>query len=117
MHRGCINSVVWNPSGSLLLTGSDDAFLKLTDPFAPPSVEATPKWTLRTKHKGNIFCARFLPCGDDHIVSCSGDGVVHYTQLERSEEENGLAKFRCHEGTCYQLVVVQGEGRQWMSCG
>ena len=33
-HRGCVNTVAWNESGTLLLSGSDDRRLIVTDPFS-----------------------------------------------------------------------------------
>ena len=32
-HRGCVNTVAWNEAGTLLLSGSDDRRLVVTDPF------------------------------------------------------------------------------------
>ena len=33
-HRGCVNTVAWNEAGTLLLSGSDDRRLIVTDPFS-----------------------------------------------------------------------------------
>ena len=33
-HRGCVNTVAWNEAGTLLLSGSDDRRLVVTDPFS-----------------------------------------------------------------------------------
>ena len=33
-HRGCVNTVSWNAAGTLLLSGSDDRRLIVTDPFS-----------------------------------------------------------------------------------
>ena len=33
VHAGCVNTVAWNCSGSLLLSGSDDHRLVLTNPY------------------------------------------------------------------------------------
>ena len=39
VHAGCVNTVAWNCSGSLLLSGSDDHRLVLTNPY-------THRWAL-----------------------------------------------------------------------
>ena len=33
VHAGCVNTLSWNYSGTLLLSGSDDHKLVLTNPF------------------------------------------------------------------------------------
>ena len=33
-HKGCVNTVAWNEAGTLLLSGSDDRRLIVTDPFS-----------------------------------------------------------------------------------
>jgi len=97
VHKGCVNTISWNDKGTYILSGSDDLRLKITDPFAKvPKV----KVDCKTSHRSNIFSAKFLPFSDDvRIVSCSGDGVSLYTNLNNTEEENALCRFLCHEGT------------------
>ncbi len=74
-HRGCVNSVVWNDGGSLLLSGSDDHRLVVTEPHTKRVVA-----DVETAHRANIFSAKFLPgSGDSKIVSCAGDGTLLYT--------------------------------------
>ena len=34
VHNGCVNSICWNNSGTLLLSGSDDQHLVLTNPYS-----------------------------------------------------------------------------------
>lgn len=75
VHKGCVNTICWNDSGSLILSGSDDQHLVITNGFSY-KVEAN----CVTSHKANIFSAKFLPYTNDlQIVSCSGDGVVLHT--------------------------------------
>lgn len=72
----------------------------------------------KTPHRSNIFCARFLPLSSDtRVVSCSGDGLIRYTCVDRSAEENLPRKFNCHDGTCYKLLTVPNEPHSFMSCG
>lgn len=71
IHRGCVNSVQWNEVGSLLLTAGDDKHIVITNPFSYKVVV-----DYQTKHKNNIFCAKFLPTSNNHIISSGGDGSV-----------------------------------------
>ena len=36
------------------------------------------------------------------IVSCAGDGMIHFTDLER-ESTYGQFQFDCHAGTTYEV--------------
>lgn len=71
IHQGCVNSVNWNDSGSLLLSAGDDYHLVITNPFTH-----TVCVDYKTQHKTNIFCAKFLPTTDNRVISCSADGAV-----------------------------------------
>lgn len=115
VHNGCVNSICWNDRGDKILSGSDDQRIVITEPFG-----YAPKILLdyKTPHRSNIFCARFLPLsGDNRVVSCSGDGLIHYSEIERSPLENETKKFNCHDGTCYKLITVPNEAHSFMSCG
>ena len=71
-HTGCVNTVSFNPSGELLVSGSDDKEIILWN------------WARKTQvlsydsgHQGNVFQARVMPYSDNHtIVSCAADGQV-----------------------------------------
>lgn len=61
--------------------------------------------TIRSGHRANIFSAKFLPCTNDkQIVSCSGDGVIFYTNVEQDAETNRQCQFTCHYGTTYEVL-------------
>ncbi|XP_063708016.1 DDB1- and CUL4-associated factor 6-like [Culicoides brevitarsis] len=113
VHNGCVNTVFWNKSGQLLLSGSDDIHFVLTDPFSG-------KVQVRHKslHRANIFSAKFLPGGNDRrIISCSGDGMVAFTDLS-SPEEIQADYFNCHGSTTsYEVMSVPNEPDIFMSCG
>jgi DDB1- and CUL4-associated factor 6 len=122
-----VNSIVWNESGDKILSGSDDQKLVITNPF---NSKVHVKYT--TVHRSNIFSAKFLPQGDNRIVSCSGNGSVLYTDLESvpltldektltggsfraSVEEANY--FNCHTGTAYEVITIPCESNSFMSCG
>ncbi|XP_070191323.1 DDB1- and CUL4-associated factor 6-like isoform X2 [Littorina saxatilis] len=112
VHRGCVNTIAWNESGTSILSGSDDQHLVISNPFSGQT-----KASIRSGHHSNIFCAKFLPNSQDQeIVSCSGAGSIYYTQVDR-EDMYGKCLFDCHVGTTYELVVVPSEARTFLTCG
>lgn len=127
VHKGCVNSIVWNETGDKILSGSDDQKLVITNPFTS---KVYVKYT--TLHRSNIFSAKFLPQGDNRIVSCSGNGSVLYTDLESvplTLEEETLTGgsyrasveqanyFSCHNGTTYEVIPIPSEPNSFLSCG
>uniref|UniRef100_A0A5F9DTT0 DDB1 and CUL4 associated factor 6 n=1 Tax=Oryctolagus cuniculus TaxID=9986 RepID=A0A5F9DTT0_RABIT len=74
--------------------------------------------TIRSGHRANIFSAKFLPCTNDkQIVSCSGDGVIFYTNVEQDAESNRQCQFTCHYGTTYEIMTVPNDPYTFLSCG
>ncbi|XP_025781994.1 DDB1- and CUL4-associated factor 6 isoform X3 [Puma concolor] len=74
--------------------------------------------TVRSGHRANIFSAKFLPCTNDkQIVSCSGDGVIFYTNVEQDAETNRQCQFTCHYGTTYEIMTVPNDPYTFLSCG
>lgn len=55
-------------------------------------------------------------CGDTQIVSCSGDGIILYTDLNKPSETL-YNKFLCHNGTAYEIVTIQNDPNMFISCG
>ncbi|XP_058445302.1 DDB1- and CUL4-associated factor 6-like [Malaya genurostris] len=120
VHKGCVNTVSWSDDGQLLLSGSDDQHIVISSPFTGRTL-----FQHKTTHRANIFSARFLPqSGNREIVSCSGDGIVLYTELKNvalqpaEAHERNLNYFNCHSnGTTYEVLTVPSEPRSFMSCG
>lgn len=112
VHRGCVNTVVWDTPGNLLLSGSDDQQLVICDPW-----ERMTKMRIHTAHRANIFSAKFMPhTANKKIVSCSGDGIVIYTDVEKQEETHDC-KFTCHYSTCYDVVTLPDDPHTFLTCG
>ncbi|CAK9820866.1 DDB1- and CUL4-associated factor 6 [Anthophora plagiata] len=112
VHNGCVNSVCWNATGELILSGSDDQHLVLTNAY---NYEVLTDY--KTSHRANIFSAKFLPNSGDHrIVSCSGDGIILYTDLMR-RTNTFHNQFNCHSGTTYEIATIPGEPHNFLSCG
>jgi len=71
-HRGCVNTVSFNESGDILLSGSDDRRVILWD-WEIGRV----KLSFHSGHGNNVFQAKFMPYSDDRsIVTCAADGQV-----------------------------------------
>ncbi|XP_051003721.1 DDB1- and CUL4-associated factor 6 isoform X3 [Acomys russatus] len=113
VHDGCVNTICWNDTGEYILSGSDDTKLVISNPYSRKILT-----TIRSGHRANIFSAKFLPCTDDkQIVSCSGDGVIFYTNIEQDAETNRQCQFTCHYGTTYEIMTVPNDPYTFLSCG
>ncbi|XP_035860121.1 DDB1- and CUL4-associated factor 6 isoform X5 [Sander lucioperca] len=113
VHDGCVNTISWNDTGEYLLSGSDDTFLVISNPY-----NKKVKKSIRSGHRANIFSAKFMPhTNDQEIISCSGDGIIYYTNTEKSPEHNRQCQFTCHYGTAYEIMTVPNDPYTFLSCG
>ncbi|KAI3979004.1 hypothetical protein MKX01_016179 [Papaver californicum] len=110
-HQGCVNSVAWNSSGSLLVSGSDDALINIWSYSSRKLLH-----TIESGHSANIFCAKFVPetC-DEVVVSGAGDAEVRQFNLSLLNAgkpgENAIepsALFQCHSRRVKKLAVEVG---------
>ncbi|CAG9859508.1 unnamed protein product [Phyllotreta striolata] len=113
IHQGCVNTICWNDSGEYILSGSDDQHLVITNGHNYKVLA-----NHSTKHHANIFSAKFLPCtNDEQIVSCSGDGIIIHTDLNRNDGSFDKL-FNCHAGTTtYEVITIPNEPYSFLSCG
>ncbi|NXL42963.1 DCAF6 factor, partial [Podilymbus podiceps] len=108
-----VNTICWNDTGEYILSGSDDTNLVISNPYSRKVLT-----TIRSGHRANIFSAKFLPCTNDkQIVSCSGDGVIFYTNVEQDAETNRQCQYTCHYGTTYEIMTVPNDPYTFLSCG
>uniref|UniRef100_UPI0037E92218 DDB1- and CUL4-associated factor 6 isoform X2 n=1 Tax=Semicossyphus pulcher TaxID=241346 RepID=UPI0037E92218 len=113
VHDGCVNTISWNDTGEYILSGSDDTFLVITNPY-----NKKVKKSIRSGHRANIFSAKFMPhTNGQEIISCSGDGIIYYTHTEKSPEHNRQCQFTCHYGTAYEIMTVPNDPYTFLSCG
>ncbi|XVF69366.1 hypothetical protein PTKIN_Ptkin11bG0075900 [Pterospermum kingtungense] len=111
-HEGCVNTVGFNSTGDLLVSGSDDRHIMLWN-------WATKSRTLSyaSGHLDNIFQARIMPFTDDkRIITSSADGQVRLGEIS----ENGQVRTRRmgkHEGRVHDLAVEPGSPHIFYSCG
>ena len=84
-HTGCVNSIRWDETGKLLVSGSDDRELGIWT--------LDPSWTFRllshhsTQHEHNIFDAVFRPGRPSEVVSCAADGTICFSDLQARQCE------------------------------
>lgn len=55
-HTGCVNTIAWNASGSLLVSGSDDTRVNVWDYGSRRLL-----YSVDSGHSANIFCTKFMP--------------------------------------------------------
>ncbi|XP_071440357.1 DDB1- and CUL4-associated factor 6-like isoform X2 [Hetaerina americana] len=112
VHNGCVNTISWNRTGEYILSGSDDQHIVLTNAYSYRVLTDH-----KTSHRANIFSAKFLPnTGDHHVISCSGDGIILFTDLTR-QVETYYNQFNCHSGTTYEVMTIPGDSHSFLSCG
>lgn len=71
-HKGAVNTISFNSSGSLLLSASDDETAVLWS-----MEEAAPALMFHTGHGNDVLHAQFMPLSDDRsIVTCGADAEV-----------------------------------------
>ncbi|KAM3934421.1 DDB1- and CUL4-associated factor 6 isoform 2-T5 [Leptodactylus fuscus] len=113
VHDGCVNTIFWNSTGEYILSGSDDTTLVICNPYNKKVLTR-----IRSGHRANIFSAKFLPLTNDkQIISCSGDGVIYYTNIDKDAETNKQCQFTCHYGTAYEIMTVPNDPYTFLSCG
>jgi WD repeat-containing protein 42A len=72
-HKGAVNSICFNTSGSLLLSSSDDETAVLWNLEEPASA-----LKFHTGHGNDVLDARFMPLSDDQsIITCGADAEVY----------------------------------------
>ncbi|KAL7201878.1 hypothetical protein ACSBR1_033553 [Camellia fascicularis] len=111
-HEGCVNTVQFNSSGDLLVSGSDDRKVMFWN-WATKTLE----FSYPSGHLENIFQVRIMPFTDDRkIVTSSADGQVRLGQvLDNGEVETKMLAE--HQGRVHNIVVEPGNPHILYSCG
>ncbi|KAL9238428.1 hypothetical protein vseg_012849 [Gypsophila vaccaria] len=111
-HRGCVNTVSFNESGEILLSGSDDRRVIMWD-WEVGRV----KLSFHSGHDNNVFQAKFMPFSDDcSIVTCAADGQVRHAQiLEGGRVDTSL--LGKHLGRAHKLAIEPGSPHIFYTCG
>ncbi|TVU47464.1 hypothetical protein EJB05_07067 [Eragrostis curvula] len=111
-HDGCVNTVSFNPSGDLLVSGSDDMNIILWDWLAK-----TKRLVYPSGHQENVFHARVMPFTDDStIVTAAADGQVRVGQLKEGGEVT-TKQIGEHDDRVHKLALEPGSPHIFYSCG
>lgn len=112
-HRGCVNALSFNTSGSMLASGSDDFHIAIWDWARDKTIT-----TFNSHHRNNVFQSKFLPLsGDAHIVSCARDGQVRLAELSSSGEYKSTRKLAKHNGPAHKLATLPTSPHVVLSAG
>ncbi|XP_030505726.2 uncharacterized protein LOC115720700 isoform X1 [Cannabis sativa] len=111
-HKGCVNTVEFNSSGDLLVSGSDDKQVMFWD-----WATKTRRLSYASGHHDNIFQARIMPFTNDRrVVTSAGDGQIRLGQV-LDDGQVHTKKLGRHQGRVYKLAVEPGSSHILYSCG
>ncbi|EFJ45684.1 hypothetical protein VOLCADRAFT_42270, partial [Volvox carteri f. nagariensis] len=113
-HGGCVNTVSFNPTGDLLVSGSDDQSVMLWD-----WRRGLRRLRFEPGHTNNIFqasrtaargchrlLARFLPGSHDKtLVSCAADGQVRVSYFREGSSRPFTKRLHRHMGRAHKLAL------------
>uniref|UniRef100_A0A1I7T0V2 WD_REPEATS_REGION domain-containing protein n=1 Tax=Caenorhabditis tropicalis TaxID=1561998 RepID=A0A1I7T0V2_9PELO len=110
-HNGCVNTLRWNKSGTLLASGSDDHRVIIWK-------DGKEHFNLETGHEGNVFAVEFMPqTSDRKLVTGAADEVVILHDIETNTSKrwdmDGRVKRLCtveHDPTLYWAAVEDTKG-------
>lgn len=112
-HKGCVNALSFNDSGTLIASGSDDLQIVVWD-----WVHRKSYIEFDSGHRANVFQSKFMPySGDCHIVSCARDGYVRLAQLSVTGTCKGTKKLAVHKGAAHKLAILPDSCHVFLSCG
>ncbi|GER42366.1 WD-repeat protein, partial [Striga asiatica] len=110
-HHGCVNTVGFNDTGDILISGSDDKRVILWD-WETGRV----KLSFFSGHDNNVFQAKFMPYTEDRsIVTCAADGQVRHAQIRECGAVTNL--LTQHQGRAHKLAIEPGSPHIFYSCG
>ncbi len=96
VHRGCVNAVAWNQSGTLLCTGSDDRRVKVWD--SGRDFALVDRGKIKTGHRHNIFHVSFVAAASDRqVLSCGADGTLWLSDMAASSEAQERSQMLCDQ--------------------
>ncbi|XP_022198192.2 DDB1- and CUL4-associated factor 8 [Nilaparvata lugens] len=112
-HKGCVNALNFNPSGTILASASDDRKVMLWD------------WALgkcmlqyESGHTSNVLQARFLGLsGDRHIVSSARDGQVRLAVLSGTGVCKSTRQLFRHKRPVSRLATLSDTPHVFHSAG
>nr|XP_039257390.1 DDB1- and CUL4-associated factor 8-like [Styela clava] len=115
-HKGCVNALHFNQTGTLLASGSDDLDIHIWD-WSSTSQE--PFISYNSGHRSNVFQAKFMPNSSDlTVVSAARDGQVRVGYLSSTGSCRDTKKLSQHRGSAHKLALDStGCKSTFLSCG
>ncbi|XP_057479766.1 uncharacterized protein LOC130767038 [Actinidia eriantha] len=111
-HNGCVNTIQFNSSGDLLVSGSDDQKVIFWN-WATKTLE----FSYPSGHLDNIFQVKIMPFTDDRkVVTTSADGQVRLGLVLENDKVK-TKKLGEHQGRVHSLAVEPGSPYVFYSCG
>ncbi|GFZ17893.1 transducin/WD40 repeat-like superfamily protein [Actinidia rufa] len=111
-HNGCVNTIQFNSSGDLLVSGSDDQKVMFWN-WATKTLE----FQYPSGHLDNIFQVKIMPFTDDRkVVTTSADGQVRLGLVLENDKVK-TKKLGEHQGRVHSLAVEPGSPYVFYSCG
>mmetsp|Transcript_13178 Transcript_13178/g.52584 ORF Transcript_13178/g.52584 Transcript_13178/m.52584 type:complete len:579 (+) Transcript_13178:47-1783(+) len=109
-HKGCVNAVAFSPTGSHLLSGSDDTTVKLWDVESRKCLRTLPG------HVSNVFATEFLPhkCEMEY-VSGGNEADIRYWQLGQDGSAISTV-YKHHTRKVLRISVLPHSPDVFLSC-
>ncbi|XP_059613042.1 DDB1- and CUL4-associated factor 8 [Phlebotomus argentipes] len=112
-HEGCVNSLNFNRSGNLLVSGSDDLKIILW------------KWASQEQHDfifdsghtSNVFQTKFMELGNVHIISSARDGTVRHHEVPPGSDKPISTQLIKHLGPVHKVALPATAPFEVLSAG
>lgn len=111
-HSGRIYTVRFNPTGSLLISGAEDANVIIWN-----WLDGEQKFAYPHGHQERVLDAQILPFTNDNMILTSSiDGLVKLHEIA-DDSLVTTTVLGSHEGRVPQLAIEPGSPRIFYSCG
>lgn len=113
-HTGCVNSLNFNRSGDLLVSGSDDLKVIVWN-----WATNTPIHQVHTQHKENVFQSKFVEMAENtsglNIVTSSRDGSVRLVSIDPSGGPSNSRVLATHRQGVHKIALIEGHPQELLS--
>ncbi|XP_028401788.1 DDB1- and CUL4-associated factor 8-like [Dendronephthya gigantea] len=112
-HGGCVNTLNFNETGDVLVSGSDDLNVVLWD-----WASGKKKFHYESGHTGNVFQAKFMPnTNNSTVVTCARDGQVRVGYLSSIGSCSRTKRLAQHRDGAHKLSIEPGSPNVLLTCG
>lgn len=112
-HEGCVNSLNFNRSGSLLVSGSDDLKI-IVWKWASNDIA----YSFNSGHTSNVFQTKFLHLDNQiNIVSSARDGQIRYAVIPPSGGDPISTVVIKHLGAVHKIALTPNNPYEVLTAG